>query len=461
MRRYVEQILSLYNYVDGIVITNQEGIIEYYNTFRPEINNLKEEEVLGKHLIEVYPCLTEEKSSIFRVLRSGKPIFNEKQHLITFKGHNIFAVNTTLPILKGDKIVGAVDVSRYLDPDIRRENILLTLKEPPQRSKGDDPFYDLNDIVTKDPALIQIKDQVQRVAQTQSSVLVSGETGTGKELIVQSLHGKSQRAQGPFISQNCAAIPSTLLESILFGTVKGSYTGAENRKGLFEEAQGGTLFLDEIDSMDFNIQAKLLKVLEERQFRKVGSLKPIKADVRFISAMNEDLWKSIENKRLREDLFYRLGVVQINLPPLRTRKKDISLLTMHFIKQFNHKMGRSIAGISEDVEKFFREYHWPGNVRELKNVIEGAFNLNNTNLIQMRDLPNYLRDSHRQFDSPSVNLPVSSIGEDSLKEMVDQFEKQIIAKALSKTKNQSECASLLKISKQTLQYKLSKYGLRK
>ena len=453
IRRYVEQILNLYNYIDGLMVTNDKGIAEYYITYRPDINKLREEDVVGKHVCETYPDLDENTSSIMRVLKTGKPIYNEKQYLKTFKGENICAVNTTLPIKSGDEIIGAVDVSRYVEPDMIRKEIALSVKE--NRSlNSKNKLYTLDDIITNSPSMIEVKEMIRKVSETDSSVLIYGETGTGKELVAQAIHSHSKRKNQAFISQNCAAIPATLLESILFGTVKGSYTGAENRKGLFELANKGTLFLDEINSMEIGIQPKLLKAIEEKSVTRVGGLKPIDTDVRIISAMNEKPRMAVSNNKLRDDLYYRIGVVEIHLPELKDRKEDINLLTKHFIKMYNMEMNKSILGVTEEVEDVFNNYSWLGNVRELKNVIERAFNLTSGNLIQMKDLPQYLKDNTGNIESCSIKL-----GEKSLTEYVEEYEKNLIKLALDKTSNFTEAAELLKISKQALNYKMNKYSL--
>src|SRR6056297_3622573 len=415
LRRYVEHILQLYNYIDGLMVTDDKGIIEYYKSFRPDINNLEEEEVLHKYILDVYPNLTKKNSSILKVLKTGTPIYNEKQHLKTNKNDNISAINTTLPIMDKDKLIGAVDISRYIEPEIKNHNVNLNINKESMRAHGS-KLYNINDIMTTSPSMLKIKNKILKIAKTDSSVLIRGETGTGKELVAQAIHSHSNRASNPFVSQNCAAIPSTLLESILFGTVKGSYTGAENKKGLFEKAQKGTLFLDEINAMEINIQPKLLKAIENKMIRRVGNTRQINTDVRIVSAVNEDPQKSINDNRLREDLFYRLAVVQIELHPLRKRKNYI-------INKFNKKMNRNIIGLDKQAEEIFLKYHWPGNVRELKNVIEGAFNLTDNNFIQKRDLPDYIKEN-------------------------------------IKRKTKVEAAKTLKISKQSLQYKINKYNLK-
>lgn len=457
LRRYVEQILNLYNYIDGIIVIDSSGTVVYYTNYRPDVNNLNEKDVMGKHILDVYPGLTEETSSLLRVLRTGKPISNEYQMLSTFKGQNIRAVNTTMPIMEGDNIVGAVDVSRYVESEFERQNIALELKKKPVERT----LFTLDDIITSSQQMELIKERVKMVADTDSSVLVCGETGTGKELIAQSIHTCSKRSNNSFISQNCASIPSNLLESILFGTVKGSYTGAENRPGLFELASGGTLFLDEINSMELSVQAKILKAIEEKQITRIGGLKPIPVDVKIVSAMNQNPLECIASGKLREDLFYRLSVVQLTLPPLRERNNDLLFLVNHFVNDFNQKMNRNILGIDEEVENIFKKYTWPGNVRELKNIIEGAFNITTSGFIKKNNLPEYLVNALKR-DSNINQLPQKfTIDRDdfNLDECIKEFECSLIKAAISQTTNLTEAAKKLKISKQSLNYKMNKYNM--
>lgn len=458
LRRYAEQIMNLYNFIDGMMIVNADAKVEYFSTYRPDVNLLKEKNLIGRYLLDIYPSLTEESSSIIRVLRTGKPIFNEYQVLSTYDGQNLRAVNTTLPIKEGDTIVGAVDVSRYIDSDIERQDIVLQMKEA-----GDvKTMYTIDDIVTSSMQMEIIKKRIPMIADTDSSVLIYGETGTGKELVAQSIHTSSKRKNRRFVSQNCASIPENLLESILFGTVKGSYTGAENRPGLFEMAAGGTLFLDEINSMETSVQAKILKAIEEKQITRVGGLSPIPIDVKIVSAINQQPMECVRTGKLREDLFYRLSVVQLSLPPLRERLNDLFFLVSHFIGQYNEKMHRKILGIDEEVENLFRRYPWPGNVRELKNIIEGAFNVTDAAFIQLKDLPEYLltaagrEPDYMGTSKPAVNLDDPDFSID--KAMAD-FEISIIEKALAQTRTMSDAAKKLKISKQALNYKMNKYGI--
>lgn len=451
LRRYVEQILGIYNYIDGIIVTNNKGIVEYYTNYRPDINNLKESDVIGKHILSVYPTLTEKTSSIMRVLDTGKSIFNEFQTLTSYKGQIINAINSTLLIKDNENTIGAVDVSRYVDDCYQRQDIVLSIKNNELKKS----LYTVDDIITCSPIVNDIKEKIKKISKTDSTVLICGETGTGKELVAQSIHTCSNRKNKRFVSQNCAAIPSTLLESILFGTTKGSYTGAENRPGLFEIANGGTLFLDEINSMEISVQAKILKAIEEKKITRIGGVESIETDIKIISAINESPSICVKEKKLREDLFYRLSVVQLDLPPLRERQEDIKYLIRYFIDDLNIKMNRNIIDISEDVEKIFREYSWPGNVREIKNIIEGAFNLTSTRIIQKKDLPEYIyRNSGNSYD---LDLE-SNI---SLNEAVKNYEKKLIINAIKSSKKLTDASKKLKITKQNLYYKMEKYELDK
>lgn len=459
LRRYVEQILSIYNYLDGIMVTDKYGYVEYYVTFRPDVNNLKEKDILRKHITEVYPTLNEETSSILRVLKTGKPISNEFQTLITYKGQSIRAINTTMPIKDHDEIIGAVDVSRYIDSPYQRQDISLSLKESVEKKN----LYAVDDIVTNSRSMELIKERIPMIADTDSSVLIYGETGTGKELVAQSIHTASKRRNKKFVSQNCAAIPGNLLESILFGTTKGSYTGAENKPGLFEIASGGTLFLDEINSMEISVQPKILKAIEEKQVVRLGGYEPIKTDIKIVSAVNENPLQCIAENKLREDLFYRLSVVQLNIPPLRERINDLFYLVSHFINIYNTSMHCNLIGIDEEVETIFRGYNWPGNVRELKNIIEGAFNVASARFIQKKDLPEYLT---RPFvleeigQNALMTVPAIPLKGISLEEALETYERELIEHAVAISKNYVEAAKLLGITKQALNYKLRKYRLR-
>ena len=429
LRKYVEQILSLYNYIDGLMITDDKGKIEYYVTYRPDLVSLREKDVIGKYLLDIYPDITEETSSIMRVLKTGRPIFNEEQEVTSFKGETLHVVNTTMPIMENGRIVGAIDVSRYNDPAFGRQNISLSFKDSLELKS----LYTVDDIIGNSNSMAVLKERIPMIASTDSSVLIYGETGAGKELVAQSIHTASHRKSKRFVS----------------------------KPGLFEIANGGTLFLDEINSMDVGLQSKILKAIEDKKVTRVGGYEPIATDIKIISAVNQNPLTCVQEGKLREDLFYRLSVVQLNVPPLRERHEDLLLLTDYFIKEYNSQMKKDIMGLDEEAETILKAYTWPGNVRELRNVIEGAFNVASNRFIRRRDLPEYLLDRvggmSEQIFNPS-GRPMPKIDQGfSLDKELEEFEKAIILQALDKAKNYTDAAELLGISKQSLNYKMKKY----
>jgi len=312
-------------------------------------------------------------------------------------------------------------------------------------------------IVGKSKAMETVFSLMKRVADTPTTVLISGESGTGKELIARGIHKASSRSQAPFVPINCAAVPENLLESELFGYEKGAFTGAVNLKqGKFEFADSGSLFLDEVGEMSLNLQVKLLRVLQEQEFQRVGGNKDIKVDVRIIAATNKDLRAEVDGGRFRADLFFRLNVVSIHVPPLRERREDISVLVAHFLNKFGEKLGRPIRDVDPDLISALYRYSWPGNVRELENVIERALVLSRGSTITRDDLPPEMRESR----GLEVGLETLISGEGGLAETLDALEERMIHQALKKAGNvQAQAAKTLGISRSNLQYKMKKYGL--
>lgn len=306
--------------------------------------------------------------------------------------------------------------------------------------------YNFHHIIGNSDALIWCKDKAVRASKTSSPILIYGETGTGKELFVQAIHNNSDRSNRPFIAQNCAAIPSNLLEGILFGITKGAFTGAEDKKGIFELANGGTLYLDELNSMPIELQGKLLRVIQDGTVRRLGSSINKSIDTRLIVSLNEWPELLIEEGKFRKDLFYRLNVVRIDLPPLRYRKEDIPLITDYFIKKFNKKFHAVIDGIEASSLEKLIHLEWQGNVRELEHVIEGVFNLKQKGKIDDNDLK-YI----------GVNIVNKDI---SLKSKLEEIEKSFIKEALIINKyNISKAADFLQVPRQTLQSKIKKYNI--
>jgi len=448
---------------EGIHAVDANGVTIFYNHVAAKLDGVEGEEVLGKHVLDVFPSLTVETSTLLKVIHTRKPIHNQHQSYYNIRGVLIDTVNTTLPITVNGEIVGAVEIAKDLTRIKQLSEKLLDLQakvEPatsqPQPTKGESGAkYQLIDIITNDLSFKHLKEKAAKVAKTSSPILVYGETGTGKELFVQAIHNASPRKSAPFIAQNCAAIPSSLLEGILFGTSKGSYTGATERPGLFEIANGGTLFLDEINSMPLDIQAKLLRVLENGLIRRVGGTKENLVNVRIIAAMNEPAEKCIEEKTLRSDLYFRLNVVNLNIPPLRERKGDIAILAEHFVRKYNFQFGKLVTQISDEVLELFHAYSWPGNVRELEHAIESAMNIMDGHTITIEHIPQHIAG----FEGTSIH-ETNRINLKPLREALMETERKLITEALRKTDgNIQQAAKLLNIPRQTLQYKLTKINI--
>ncbi len=311
-------------------------------------------------------------------------------------------------------------------------------------------------IIGNSPEILNIQEIINNISDTDSTVLITGESGTGKELIAQSIHFKSPKASHPFVPVNCSAIPESLFESEMFGHKKGSFTGAiTDKKGLFKEAEGGTIFLDEIGDLELSNQAKLLRVLQDGTYRPVGASGQIKSNVRVICATNKNLSEEVKKGNFREDLLYRINVVEIELPPLRKRVKDIRLLAEYFIAYYSNKHNRKIKGASDDFFELLSNYNWPGNIRQLENTIERAVIMRKSEILDVSDIR--LPSNTEEVSSliiPDTGLPLA--------ETVDKIEMTIINQALINTKgNYSKAASLLGITRQNLNYKLRKYKINK
>ncbi|WP_270181971.1 sigma-54 interaction domain-containing protein [Alkalihalobacillus sp. CinArs1] len=434
---------------EGIHAVNSEGLTIYYNEIAAKHDGLNVEDVLGKHYLEAFPSLSKETSTLSYVLSTKKPIFNKDQTYRNVRGSLVSTINTTLPIIVNDELVGAVEIARDISRIKKLSDKVMELqaKLTNNTSKEFDngTSYTFTDIITSDETFLKVKKWARMAAQQVSPVLVYGETGTGKELIIQSIHNASGR-KGAFIAQNCAALPSSILESILFGTSKGTFTGAEERPGLFELADKGTLFLDEINSMPVEIQAKLLRVLEDGVIRRVGAVKTRRVDVRIIAALNEEPELALKEKRLREDLFYRLNVVYLKIPPLRERRGDIPDLIHHFIQKYNTVLNKNVQSIEKAALSLLCDRKWQGNVRELEHVIQSAMNFSETDKLLIEDFPAI----------QISETPMQSSG--SLRDVLRHTEVRLIEKAMeSAGGNIQKAAKQLQIPRQTLQYKLSKY----
>lgn len=374
--------------------------------------------------------------------------------VIILTGHG--TIETAVEAMRGgavDFFTKPVDLDRLSlvvrkalsDTDLYAEH--ERLKEEVQQLKARNRY---DRIIGKSQKMVELMDTVSQVAPTKASVLITGESGVGKELVADAIHELSNRSKGPFIKVHCAALTASLLESELFGHEKGSFTGAvKEKKGRFELADGGTIFLDEIGEIDAQTQVKLLRVLQERQFERVGGEKSITVDVRIVCATNRDLPKEIEKGNFREDLYYRLNVVHLDVPPLRERKDDIPLLMTSFLQQFNSENGRSIEAFSNQAKRALLGYEWPGNIRELRNCIESAVVLARTSIIEVEDLPVHIGKAQ---NASSVSLEVGIT--------LAEAEKQLIISTLASCAgNKTKAAEVLGIGRKTLHRKLQEYHI--
>ncbi len=469
-----EAIIDLINnnIKEGIHVIDSEGTTLLYNSTMADFEGMTPDAVLNKQLLDVLPSL-QGKSTLIKVLETGKSITMNRQTYFNKDGKQISTVNSTWPIKKHGKVIGAVEIAKDITIIEKTVNNLLSSTETIQKSKENKGYkntkYTLDDILGNSPQILNAKQIANMASKSDSSVLIIGESGTGKEIFAQSIHNASNRKNKPFIAENCAAMPESLLEGLLFGTTKGGFTGAVNRAGLLEQANGGTLLLDEINSMPLGLQAKLLRVLQESKFRPIGSTKEIEVDVRIIAITNKEPLKLIEDGMLREDLFFRLSVVNLYIPPLKSREGDLTILKQHFIKILENKLNKTISRIDNKVIEFFYKYPWPGNVRELQHVLEGALNIvENNGIIGLEHLPYYMK---RHFHNVSKTSEPSHLNKIntlnilendnlSLSEHLEQIEKKLIKEAMKKEEyNITKSAKSLGITRQNLQYKLKKFSI--
>ena len=420
LERFLDQIgevLRLCEDTDGILVVNREGIIEYHRI--PLNSYWCSQDTVGRHILELYPELDGESSTILTALRTGRASYNVLQDINNHRGERVLLESTTIPIVVDGRVECVVDSSKY-----------HTIDRRVIRGGEGGGLSTLDRMLTEDPAMLALKSRIRDVAGLDSSVLIYGETGTGKELVAESLHSEGGRA-GPFVSQNCAAIPATLLESLFFGTEKGSYTGALTRKGLLE-----------------------------KKVRRLGGSRDIPFDVRIVAAVNEKPQKLIREGRLREDLYYRLGVIRLTLPPLRERLCDIGPLADYFIEHYNRKLHRRVRGLSERALRLLRGYAWPGNVRELKNAIEGAVAVARGERLTVEDMEEILAGRLGGLNRPP-ELPEALRLEESfsLTRALDSYERELLSRAMQQAGSISQAARLLGLSRQNLKYKLKKFDL--
>lgn len=426
---------------DGVFTTDSEGKITFFNKAAEEITGFVSDEAIGRYCYEIFRAdICQTRCALKEVLKTEKEIINFPVTILNKDGKRI-PISISAAVLRDEKgeVIGGVETFRDLS------EIEELKKELSQK-------YTFGDIVSKNHFIHDLFNIIPNIAGSDSTVLIQGASGTGKELFAKAIHNLSLRKNKPFIKVNCGALPDTLLESELFGYEKGAFTDARKDKpGRFALANGGTIFLDEVGDMSPSLQVKLLRVLQEKEYEPLGSTSPKKTDVRIIAATNKDLSKLVNKGKFRDDLYYRLNVVKIDLPPLSQRREDIPLLIDAFIRKFNAKMGKQISGVSDKVLRFLLRYDYPGNVRELENIIEHAFVLCGGGRIDVDCLP-------REIVGGQMETASSLRTEEE--NPFERAEAEVIEKALKKYGgDRIKTAKELKIGRTTLWRKIRKYGL--
>ena len=463
-----DMLLHIVNQIDeGIVLCDAECRIWMLNDAATKMDSIVTQDVRGKPLANVYSMRDGTDMAIPRVIRDKRPLLGLRQPYTTCYGKHIDVVSNTYPILRNGQVLGGFNLLKdWSEIDQLHKKIIdlqgkLLDKRASGRQDGKSMLaarYTFEDIISISPTMNSVVAQCRQVAKTDSSVMIYGETGTGKELFAQSIHNASPRSDGPFLAINCAAIPENLLESLLFGTEKGAYTGAERRAGLFEQADGGTLLLDEINSMNINLQSKLLRVLQDGVIRRVGGMNEIQVDVRVLSNINIPPQRALSENILRADLFYRLSVVTVTIPPLRERKEDISVLSKHFIMKCNQQLTRTVRDIDKYTLEQFYSYNWPGNVRELQHAIEHAMNIIPYDEVLIT--PEYLPDNIQNTPEEIARPAEENVDTESLNSSVKEFERQTICRILIENNgNIAASARAMQMSRQNLQYRIKRYQI--
>lgn len=463
-----KDFLDEMKYIDGITIIDSDGCIQYSIKFNPYFHpEMSDEDVIGKALDDVFINIGKDTSTLYTAIDQEKVVFKERQKIEGKYDRIIETMNFSMPIKSNGKVIGAIELSKEVTDKKDQEKHIIEIDKaifqrtflPEFRFGADKARYTLDDIIGKNFKIQEIKDQITSASDINAPVFIYGETGTGKELFAHAIHCASSRKKNPFIAQNCAAIPENLLESLLFGSVKGSFTGATDAPGIFELADGGTLFLDEINSMSIGLQAKMLRVLEDGYVRRVGGKKEKKVDVRIISASNEEPMNCVNQGTLRRDIYYRLCVLYYLIPPLRERVDDILPLTEFFIERYSPQLKRNINKVSAQVLQFLKSYDWPGNVRELEHFIQYGISRasKGEEILGLHHIEQRIVDLRSRS---MLSLEEEKIDLRPMKDSVDALEKKLIAEAIKRTgRNVSKAARILEIPRQTLQKKITKYNL--
>lgn len=461
---------------ESIQIYDEHGNILYFNSVAREIIE-NDGAVEGKHLLEVFDVEADDSTTL-EALRMEAPVRYRFKHYYSRNGTELFTVNSAFPVKMGGKTIAALALEENISVIYRKaeqlEKLQNAVKEKVSESSDyrRDTGYSFDNMIGHHPGIKKLRELAKKVAYQNNNVLIVGETGTGKEIIAQSIHRASARKKAPFVALNCAAIPEGLIESILFGTAKGSFTGSADKKGLLEEADKGTLFLDELNSMSLSMQAKVLRALQEGTYRRVGGSREYRTDVRVISSCNENPFLLMEQQKLRSDLFYRLATIILEIPPLRERPEDIEELILYHISQIKGEYAFPFNEIEPAVLWQLQQYSWPGNVRELFHAVDYAMNVAADRVFRLEYLPAYcFRKTETGADrgtgetartgegTPGSGRP-GKLAEGTLQEQMEDYESEIITETLRHyCGNVTQAAKKLGLKRQSLQYRIRKYGI--
>lgn len=458
---FADAYVQMFDLIDDcILVVDMDKRILLFNEASEILDGVKREDVIGKTIDHVYVS-ERYNSATMECLKSGRAVENMVQNYTTIFGKNVLTISSSYPLIQEDHMVGVITITKDISKFYKIMDVFHRHEPKAIEEIKEKPVFHFEDLIGNDENFLNAINNAKTAAETKSNVLIYGETGTGKELFAQSIHNASG-AKGRFVPINCAAIPDNLLESLLFGTSKGAFTGAENTTGLFEEAKDGTLFLDELNSMSLDLQAKILRAVETGKIRRVGETKEEKITFRILSALNIHPMEAIEKNLLRRDLYYRLGVVSVIIPPLRERREDIPVLLDYFINVHNEKYHKKIPGFENEVIEVFKAYNWPGNVRELEHAVEHSCIMANDNrMIRYSDLPHFLTE--KVSDGVNSILSKSEITvPDTIKidDYLGDIERKIIIEKLnSNNGNVAKTAKELGLSRQTLTYRIRKLNI--
>lgn len=437
-----------------IMLVDENGRIEYFSIGDLDFFDLKPEELIGKKVPQLYANLDEESSTLMRAASRGETCLGCTQSLETKGGKIVRQVSDTFCIMEEGQVKGAIEFARYDE-----ERDLLAAAGRRREKMPVRKSCHLEEMIGTSPSVLQIKERAKKVFELDAPVLITGETGTGKELLARIIHDCSSRKNAPFMYINCSTLPETLLEGILFGICSGSFTGAEEKEGLFLLAGEGTIFLDEINSMPLSIQGKILRAIEEKRIRPVGG-EEIPVSARVVAACNIDMTQLLRGEQMRKDLFFRLSVIQFELPPLRQRKADIPLLIQYYLNQFNQRFNKNIIGLDRKTEAFFLNHEWPGNVRELKNILEGAFHCVSGSKITFDDVRERFFAAEEDPFQEKWNARDYRLQKTGIRQYLNHFEQSQIEQALVLWDGViAKAAKSLGLSPAALRYKMKKYGL--